>query len=268
MNETPEDAARFVSAAIDKGVNYFDVAPSYGDAQERLGPALEPYRSRVFLACKTQERSAEGAKRELLDSLRVLRTEYFDVYQMHSIATLADYEQAFEPGGAMETFVWAKREGLIRNIGFSTHNEDVALKCLDAFSFDTVLFPMFFAMGVNDGWGDRISARANADGYGLLAMKTLIHRAWFDGESRGPYPKSWCKPFFADQEELAVASMKRGLAKGAATLIPPGNFEHFTFMLDHIDACVDEPLTPRELKLLEEEALRVKDYPIFHPEKT
>ena len=270
MNETPGDAGRFVEYAIGRGVNYFDVAPSYGNAQERLGPALEPFRKDVFLACKTQKRSADEARRELLESLELLRTDHFDVYQMHAMAKSRDYEQAFGPGGAMETFVWAKREGLIRNIGFSTHHEDIALKCLDAFPFDTVLFPMFFGMGVNDGWGDRIAARSKADGFGLLAMKTLIHRAWLEGESRGTYPKSWCKPFFigdAEQETLAVAAMKRGLSKGAATLIPPGNFDHFVFMVDHIDEVADSPLTANETALMESEAKLVRDYPIFRPEE-
>jgi hypothetical protein len=93
-------------------------------------------------------------------------------------------------------------------------------------------------------------------------MKTLIHRAWLPDESRGRYPKSWCKPIF-DHEALAVAAMKRGLSRGAATLIPPGNFEHFTFMLDHIDACVENPLSAAEEALLAEEAAKVKAYPIF-----
>jgi aryl-alcohol dehydrogenase-like predicted oxidoreductase len=179
------------------------------------------------------------------------------------MATDEDAEQVFSAGGAMETLIWAKKEGLIRNIGFSTHSEDVALKILDRFDFDTVLFPFYFAMGLNIGWGDRIAPRVKETGAGLLAMKTLIHRAWLEGESKGPYPKSWCKPFFKGQDELAVAAMKYGLSKGAATLIPPGNFEHFTFMLDHIDEVLAQPLTPREEALLRAEAEAVKAHPIF-----
>ena len=62
MNEAPEQAWKLVSNAVDRGINYFDVAPSYGNAEERLGPALEPYRKDVFLACKTIERKSEDAK--------------------------------------------------------------------------------------------------------------------------------------------------------------------------------------------------------------
>jgi len=265
-DEAPEDARRYVDFAIERGVNYFDVAPAYGNAQERLGPALAPYRKDVYLACKTEKRDAPGAKEELLNSLKVLKTDHFDVYQLHAIATGEDVRKAFGEGGAMETFLWAKKEGLIRNIGFSTHSEDAALKALKMYDFDTVLFPFYFAMGINIGWGDRISDAVKNTNTGLLAMKTLIHRAWLKDEDRAPYPKSWCKPFFPEQAELAVAAMKYGRSKGACTLIPPGNFHHFTFMLDHIAEC-ESPLTEREWALLRAEAEAVKAYPIFQPEE-
>ena len=71
MNESPAESQRLVARAIDAGINYFDVAPSYGNAEERLGPALEPYRQHVFLACKTAKRDAEGARDESLPSHRV-----------------------------------------------------------------------------------------------------------------------------------------------------------------------------------------------------
>ncbi|MDR1262251.1 MAG: aldo/keto reductase [Oscillospiraceae bacterium] len=269
-DETPEDAKRFVESAIDRGVNYFDVAPTYGNAQERLGPALEPFRKHVFLACKTMERTKDGAKKLMLESLKLLRTDHFDVYQMHAMSTQDDYDAAFGPDGAIETLVWAKREGLIRNIGFSTHNEDLAMMCLDAFPFDTVLFPFQFSLGYTIGWGERVAERSKADGYGLLAMKTLIHRAWLNGETRGPYPKSWCKPFFlgdAQQEALAVAAMKRAINMGAATLIPPGNFAHFEFMLRNIDAVISEPFAEVDAIMLKTESEKVKEWPIFTPEK-
>lgn len=261
MDETQNDADRFVSFAVDRGINYFDVAPSYGDAEQRLGPALQPYRDRVYLACKTQQRSAEASKKELLQSLEQLRTDHFDVYQLHAMTTQEDVDRAFGADGVMETVLWAKREGLIRKIGFSTHSEDIALQTLSLFAFDTVLFPMNWALGINIGWGDRISDAVREKYIGLLAMKTLIHRKWRPDEAH-VYPKSWCRPIFGN-EELGVAAMKYGLHKGAATLVPPGNFEHFCFMLDHIDECVSQPLTDREWELLRREAALVRDEMIF-----
>ena len=100
LNKEQEHANRSVARAVEEhGINYFDVAPSYGNAEERLGPALEPYRKNSFLACKTTERSAEGAQRELHASLERMRTDYFDLYQLHAIKSLEDVEKAFGPGG-------------------------------------------------------------------------------------------------------------------------------------------------------------------------
>ena len=135
------------------------------------------------------------------------------------------------------------------------------MKALDLYDFDTVLFPMNWAMGVITGWGDRVSERAKAKDMGLIAMKTLIERKWLPDEEK-TYPKSWCKPI-SGNDKLAIAGMKYGLSKGGATLIPPGNIEHFNFMLDHIDECLDHPLTAADLAYLREEAEKVKDQFIF-----
>ena len=261
MDETQAQANDYVARAIDAGVNYFDVAPTYGDAEERLGPALAPYRKDVFLACKTEERDAKGAREKLEDSLRKLKTDHFDVYQLHALTTDEDLDRAFGPDGAMEVVLKAKRDGIIRNIGFSAHNEDVALRALSMFDFDTVLFPLNWALGINRGWGDRISEAVKQRGIGLLGMKSLVRRKWRDGEAR-PYPKSWCQPIWGD-EALAVAAMKYAVLKGAQTLVPPGNFEHFTFMVDHVDACYKEPLTDEEWAMLRREAKEAEKELIF-----
>jgi aryl-alcohol dehydrogenase-like predicted oxidoreductase len=261
MDETPEDAIRYTAYAVGAGINYFDVAPSYGNAEERLSGALRPFRNQVYLACKTQERDAAAAKEELLHSLKLLKTDHFDVYQLHAMTTAEDVQRVFGKGGAMETLAWARREGLIRNIGFSAHNEDVALDCLNRFNFDTVMFPMNWALGLTTGWGDRIATAVKERSIGLIAIKTLISRKWREGETHG-FPKSWCKPIW-DDEPLAVAAMKYGFYKGAGILIPPGNIAHQRFMIDHIDACVQNPLSDEELALLRAEAQKVKDELIF-----
>jgi aryl-alcohol dehydrogenase-like predicted oxidoreductase len=261
MKESQEQANAYVAYAIDKDISYFDVAPSYGDAESLMGPALKPFRKDIFLACKTGKRTKEESRAELLNSLEALKTDFFDVYQIHALTTQEELDTLFGADGAMETYLWAKKEGLIRNIGFSTHNESVAMKALDLFDFDTVLFPMNWAMGVITGWGDRVSERAKAKDMGLIAMKTLVQRKWLPDEVK-TYPKSWCKPI-SGNDKLSIAAMKYGLSKGGATLIPPGNIEHFNFMLDHIDECLDNPLTAADLAYLREEAEKVKDQFIF-----
>lgn len=261
MDETQAQANRFVSQAVEAGVNYFDVAPSYGNAEERLGPALAPYRKDVFLACKTGKRDAQGAREELEASLGRLGVDFFDVYQLHSLTTREDVEQAFGPGGAMETLLRAKEEGRIRNIGFSAHDEDVALQALALYDFDTVLFPLNWALGLNRGWGDRICEAVRQRGVGLLGMKALVRRQWREGEER-PYPKSWCRPIWGD-EALGVAAMKYAVAKGSHTLVPPGNQEHFAFMVEHVNQAFTQPMTQEEWALLRREAREVEGEMIF-----
>src|ERR1700734_4114836 len=80
MNEQEGEARNIVAEAVDRGVNYFDVAPSYGDAQERLGPALAPYRKNCFLACKTEGRGKDDSRKQLEESLRLLKTDHVDLY--------------------------------------------------------------------------------------------------------------------------------------------------------------------------------------------
>ena len=98
-DETAESAAQLVARAIERGVNYFDVAPAYGNAEERLGPALEPYRESVFLACKTQQRRKAGAEAELRRSLERLRTGHLDLYQFHAVTSMAEVETITGPAG-------------------------------------------------------------------------------------------------------------------------------------------------------------------------
>ncbi|MCL2016535.1 MAG: aldo/keto reductase [Defluviitaleaceae bacterium] len=249
MNETQNDADKFVSYAIDVGVNYFDVAPSYGNAEERLGPALKPYRNKAILACKTMERTAAGAKAELENSLKTLQTDYFDIYQMHAITSMAEVDQIFSEDGALKTFLQAKKDGYIRNIGFSAHNEPAALATLAQFDFDTVMFPINWALHLSETLGTKIPEEAAKKQMGLIAIKALAHRKWHNEAERQRLPKSWCKTIF-DNEQLAIAAIKYALHRKADALIPPGNFEQFCFMQKHIAECVANPLTEDDLTLL------------------
>src|SRR6059058_4055679 len=139
-------ANNLVAEAFDRGINYFDVAPSYGNAQERLGPALEPYRKNVFLACKTEGRTKDESRKQLEESLRLLKTDHVDLYQFHALTKMTDLDKVLGPGGAMETMEAAKKEGKIRYIGFSVHSAETAVAAMDRYNFDTILFPLNFVL--------------------------------------------------------------------------------------------------------------------------
>jgi aryl-alcohol dehydrogenase-like predicted oxidoreductase len=195
MNEPPDVSSRLVGEAVDRGINYFDVAPTYGNAQECLGPALEPYRKSVFLACKTEARDAEGSLAALHDSLQKLRTDYFDLYQLHAMTTLEEVEQVFGPGGAMETFVKAREQGLVRYLGFSAHSEEAVVALLDQFQFESILFPFNWVCWLQGNFGPRALEKAKETGTAMLALKSLAKRRWLEGEREGSqWPKCWYAP--------------------------------------------------------------------------
>ena len=241
--EEGQDASdRYVAWAVEHGVNYFDVAPGYGNAQDQLGISLQPYRKQVSLACKTQFRDRASAEKDLERSLRLLKTECFDVYQLHAVASMEDVEKAFAPGGVMELMRTLKDRGIARYIGFTAHSEQAALRMLELFPFDTVLFPYNWFMNMEHGMGNRLLETLKEKNLGILCMKAFIERKWKEGEDRGCFPKSWCKPIDTDADPaFGTAAMNYALSLGVDTLIPPGNFKSFSFAVEQIDHCDGKP---------------------------
>lgn len=222
MNAEREQAARHVARAVELGVNYFDVAPGYGDAEEKLGPALEPYRGRVFLACKTARRDAEGARAELAESLRRLRTDYFDLYQLHALTdTEADVKAAFAKGGVMEAVDEARRDGRLRHVGFSAHSVDAALTAMDLYDFDSVLFPINHATFTRCNFGPQVLEEAGRKGMARLALKAMARGKWREGDpSRDAHPKLWYEPL-ADPRAQEL-SLRYTLSRPVTAALPPG----------------------------------------------
>jgi predicted aldo/keto reductase-like oxidoreductase len=186
VGQAQAEANREVARSIDCGVNYFDVAPTYGkgEAEEKLGIALQPYRKKVFLACKTQKRDAVGARRELENSLKVLKTDHFDLYQLHAMSKMEDVDAVLGTGGALEVFLKAREEGKVRFLGFSAHNEEVALRLLDKFPFDSVLFPINYVCMAQGHFGPRLLAKAKEKNVARLALKALAYTRWTSKEEK------------------------------------------------------------------------------------
>lgn len=252
---------RYVSWAVDHGVNYFDVAPGYGNAQDQLGISLEPFRKQVSLACKTTCRDRENAEKDMERFLKLLKTDYFDVYQLHAVSSMEDVDRAFAPGGIMEMMRTLKQRGIARYVGFTAHSEDAALRMLELFPFDTVLFPFNWFMNMAHGMGNRLLQAAGEKGIGILGMKAFIERRWEPGEDKGCFPKSWCKPIDTDSEpEFGIAAMKYALSLGVNTLIPPGNFKSFSFAVDHIEDCLKQPAYDEPLLKQKLETVRGKEF--------
>jgi len=259
MNIKQSRANDLVAEAFDRGINYFDVAPFYGDAQQRLGPALQPYRKRSFLACKTDERTERGAQEELEESLRLLRTDHFDLYQFHYLTTLDDVETVFGPGGAMETFQAAKQAGKVRFLGFSAHSVEAALAAMDRYEFDTILFPINFVLFSQANFGPQVLEKARQRGVGTLALKAMAKTPWPKAmkESQRPNPKCWYQP--AEISEEASLGLRWTLSKPITAAIPPGDEKYFRLAMDVARSFT--PLKPEEERTLMARAVGVE--PIF-----
>ena len=241
---TPDEASKLVKLAIDKGINYFDVAPSYGDAEVMLGPALEPFRKDVFLACKTTERTKEKARAELEQSLKNLRTDHFDLYQLHAVTTLKDVETILAPGGALEAFKEAKKEGKIRFIGFSAHSVEAAMELMNRFDFDTILFPVNFTTWNAGNFGPQVLARAQEKKMGILALKAMAKGPWPTGADRGKWKKCWYEPL-GTPEDVRMG-LRFTLSHPVTAAVPPGEADLFKMALDVSDTL--DPLKGDEIK--------------------
>ncbi len=241
--------------AFERGVNYYDVAPAYGrdgDCEKKMGIGLEAVaidRSRIFLACKTKMRNKEGARMELERSLKRLKTDHFDLYQLHCLRTPEEVKKALGPGGAIETLLKAREEGKVKYLGFSAHTTKGALEAMKGFHFDTVMFPINFVEFFKMGFGKPVLELANKQGAAVLAIKPM---------SKGPWPKGveitrkyWYRAT-ETQEEVDLAMRFTLSLKPVAAGIPPS-------FLDLLDKAIEagrsyRPITEAETLTLQETA--------------
>jgi predicted aldo/keto reductase-like oxidoreductase len=241
-----EEGSRRVAEAYDRGVNYFDCAPSYfnGEAEMKLGEALRPYRAKIFLAEKTTSRDAKGARAELERSLQRFHTDHVDLYQFHAVSSMEDVDKILAPGGAAETFFAAKKEGKARHLGFSAHNAPAALRLMDALELDSVLFPVNVNAWENGGFGPQILAKAKSKGMARMALKALAFGKWPKEmkESDRKYPKCWYEPI--DDREMARSALRFTLNHEVTAAVPPGDERIFDMALELASAPLPELSAP------------------------
>ncbi len=248
MDAQPKHAAKVVAESIEKGINYFDVAPTYGDAELKLGPALKPYRDNVFLACKTTARDSKGAKKELDNSLKRLQTDHIDLYQLHAITDVEkDVKAALAKNGAIRTFLDARKNGIIDFIGFAAHSPQAALAAMRQFDFDTILYPINFCCHFKGNFDQAVLVEAKKQNMGILALKPTAKQKWQNKQDRETYPKCWYEPI--SEPELTRLALSWTLSKGVTAVLPPGEEQLFQMALDVLAKCKD--LTAEELSRLE-----------------
>lgn len=172
------DAVRVIHRALDQGVNYCDTAPAYASSQDYYGEALGERRKQVFLASKTNDRTRDGSLRLLEDSLRRLKTDHLDLWQLHDLRTMHDLERIFGPAGALEAMLKAREDGRVRNLGLTGHHDPaILLEAMRRFSFDNVLVALNVADIHRLSFKESVLVEARRQGMGVVGMKVAAQGA-------------------------------------------------------------------------------------------
>jgi predicted aldo/keto reductase-like oxidoreductase len=174
-----DEAKAITLRAYDLGVNYFDTARIYWDgrSEEVYGAALQPFRKKIFLTTKSPERTKAGAAKHLDLSLKALKTDYVDLWQIHQVSAMDEVEQIFAPGGAIEAFEAAKQAGKCRFIGFTGHHDPAVHKAmLDRYDkYDTILMPLNPADPSYLSFEKEVLPIAVKRGMGIQGMKSTAN---------------------------------------------------------------------------------------------
>jgi predicted aldo/keto reductase-like oxidoreductase len=182
---TFEDAKAITQRAYDLGVNYFDTARIYWDgrSEEVYGAVLPPFRKEIFLTTKSPQRSRQGAESDLEKSLRALKTDHVDLWQIHQVSEMDEVQQIFAPGGAIEAFEAAKKAGKCRFIGFTGHHDpEVHLAMLKNYDrYDSILMPLNPADPSYLSFEKNVLPIAVERGMGIQAMKSTANAKLLQG---------------------------------------------------------------------------------------
>ncbi len=221
-----QETDRLMELAIEYGVNHIDIAPSYGHAEQRLGPWLARERERFFLGCKTMERTRDGAFRELGESLQRLQVDALDLYQIHAVTNQQELDAALEPGGAIEGLQQARDQGLTRFLGITGHGVEVPglfLQALERFDFDSVLFPINFVQYADPDYRsqcEQLLGVCQEREVGTMIIKSITRGPWGEKEQTRI---TWYEPF--EEQEMIQAGVDFALSQpvtGICTIGDPG----------------------------------------------
>lgn len=194
---TQEVADRTMELVLERGINHIDVAASYGDAEERLGPWMPRHRADFFLATKTGKRTYAEARAEIHRSLERMRTDRIDLIQLHNLAQEEEWATALGPGGALEAAIEAREQGLVRFIGVTGHGVGIAAmhrRSLERFPFDAVLLPYSYMMMQNPQYAadvEALLAICAARGVAVQTIKAITRAPW---EVRPDGAATWYNP--------------------------------------------------------------------------
>lgn len=243
-NATEDEALKGLELAFDRGVNHLDIAPRYGVAEERVGPHVGRFRDDIFLACKTGRKNAAGVRAQVEDSLRRLRTDRFDLYQLHAVTSLAVLE---ERTGAVEAILEAKERDLTRFVGITGHDlgaPEAHLEALRRWDLDTVMFavnPQLWTIENYRRDAEALLSECARRDVGVMAIKAVARRPW--GEVV-PTRTTWYEPL-TDPAAIRRAVRATLHTEGVHALCTPSDLDLLPDVLDaaeNFESTVDGPV--------------------------
>ncbi len=160
-------AVKLLRAAYEGGIRFYDTANAYTDSEEKIGLALSDVRSDIVIATKSAARDKAGVLAHIENSLRMMKTDYIDLFQFHQVPAVPDPN---DPEGAYAGALEAKKRGWIGHIGVTTHRVQVAEECIASGLFETVQFPFSYISAERDL---ALAAKAKEANVGYIAMKGL-----------------------------------------------------------------------------------------------
>jgi len=225
-----EEVDALIEHAFDRGVNHIDVAPTYGYSELGFRRWIKEYRGNIFLACKTMKRTLKEAATELRTSLERLQADHFDLYQLHSLDKTDELDTALGPDGAMQAILEAKKQGLVKYVGITSHRPVLIAEALKRFDFDTVLLPVNCVLRAHlepeNDYGP-VLALAKKRNVGVIAMKAITKGPWPD--EKRPY-NTWYQPF--ETQEDVDEALWFALSQDVATATTAGDIRLAAMMID------------------------------------
>ena len=238
LSDVSQDVAdRSVQEALDGGINHFDVAADYGEAELRLGPWMSQIRSRIFLATKTGLRDREPAWQQINDSLQRLQTDRVDLLQLHAVGDLAELDAATRPDGSLSAAIRAQEEGLVGAIGITGHGDQAPATHLEALRrhpFATVLTPLNPVLWRDASYRadyEALVAEVQRQDAGLMTIKAVSRRNWPEGAEHSH--TTWYEPY--DDQARITAAVSWVLSRGEVTGIPTAGDVRLLGMLIHAE---------------------------------
>lgn len=201
---TQAEADKTLELLLEYGINHIDTAASYGAAEDRIGPWMKKHRNEFFLATKTEQRTYQGAKEELQRSLERMQVDSVDLWQMHFLIQEDGWQTAFGAGGALEAFIEARDQGLVRFLGVTGHGlqvTDFHQRSLAQFDFDSVLLPYNPLLMENPNYAagfEKLAEICQERNAAIQTIKSISSGPWNDHEKTRA---TWYKPL-EDQNHI------------------------------------------------------------------